>query len=179
MGAFCFYYLYKVEIINSTLHDIETTFSFFDAAIAYQKRNGYQLWPQFSREMIETEIKEKRHWKIIDKGKIVCVFSVMYNDPVIWGELDKDPSVYLHRIAVNPETKGKRIMVVIKHWGIEHTREMGKRYLRMDTWGNNEIIRNYYIQCGFNYIGQTQLITAEGLPEHYGGNLLSLFQNEV
>ncbi len=168
-----------MEIINSSISDLETTFRLFDHAITYQKRNGYQLWPQFSRDMIIAEIKEKRHWKIIDNGQIICVFSVMYNDPVIWGEMDKDPSVYLHRIAVNPEFKGKRIMTIIKHWATLHAIEMGKRYLRMDTWGENETLRNYYIKCGFHYIGQQHLTTPEGSPEHYGGNLLSLFQNEV
>ncbi len=168
-----------MEIINSTVNDIATTFQLFDHAIAYQKRKGYQQWPKFSRELIETEIKEKRHWKIIDDDKIACVFSVMYNDPVIWGEMDKDPSVYLHRIAVNPEFKGKKIMTVIKQWALDHAKANRKKYLRMDTWGENENIRNYYINCGFNYIGQQQLYKTEGLPEHYGGNLLSLFQNEV
>lgn len=168
-----------MEITNSLIHDLRTIFQLFDEAIAYQKKNGFQLWPQFSTELIETEIKEKRHWKIIENGKIACVFSVMYNDPVIWGERDKEPSVYLHRIAVNPEFKGKRIMVVIKQWGMNHAKEINKKYLRMDTWGDNETIRNYYVKCGFNYIGQQQLNETEGLPGHYGGNLLSLFQNEV
>jgi hypothetical protein len=103
-----------MQITNSTLQDLDTIFQFFDHAIAYQKNNGYPLWPQFKREMIGSEIKEKRHWKIILNGKVACVFSVMYNDPVIWGDMDKEPSVYLHRIAVNPEFKGKRLMVVIK-----------------------------------------------------------------
>jgi RimJ/RimL family protein N-acetyltransferase len=159
--------------------DLDTIFQLFSHAIHYQEKNGFQLWPQFSREMIENEIKEKRHWKILENEKAVCVFSVMYNDPVIWGEMDKDPSVYLHRIAINPEFKGKRIMTVIKHWALLHAKKMRKKYLRMDTWGNNETLRNYYIKCGFNYIGQQQLTRTEGLPEHYGGNLLSLFQNEV
>lgn len=168
-----------MQITNSDIKDLDTIFQFFDAAITYQKKNGYQLWPQFNKAMIETEIKEKRHWKIKDRDQIFCVFSVMYNDPVIWGEMDKDPSVYLHRIAVNPEFKGKGMVKIIKDWAIQHAKENNKKYLRMDTWGNNETIRNYYIKCGFNYIGQQQLKKTEGLPEHYGGNLLSLFQNEV
>ncbi len=168
-----------MQVSNSSFRDLNTIFQLFDHAIAYQKRNDFQLWPQFSRSLIESEIKEKRHWKITDNTKIVCVFSVMYNDPVIWGEMDKDPSVYLHRIAVNPEFKGKGIVKIIKDWATIHAKANNKKYLRMDTWGNNETIRNYYIQCGFNYIGQQQLTKTEGLPEHYGGNLLSLFQNEV
>jgi ribosomal protein S18 acetylase RimI-like enzyme len=168
-----------MEIVNSTINDLETIFQFFDAAIAYQKENGFELWPRFSRKMIEEEITQKRHWKIITENKIACVFSVMYNDPVIWKEKDADPAVYLHRIAVNPEFKGKGMVKEIRKWATDHARENNKKYLRMDTWGNNENIRRYYTECGFNYIGQQYLDKTEGVPEHYGGNVLSLFQNGV
>ena len=166
-------------VCNSTQEDLDTIFFLFDKAIEYQSRNGYELWPRFSRRWIEDEIAGKRHWKVILEGKIACVFSVMYNDPVIWLEKDKDPAVYLHRIAVHPEFKGKRMVRHIREWAMQHAKEKHKKYLRMDTWGNNESIRNYYIKCGFNYIGQQYLVKTEGMPEHYGGNVLSLFQNEV
>lgn len=168
-----------MEIACSTLQDLNIIFQLFNHALDYQKKKGYELWPLFSKTLIETEINEKRHWKIIENNQIACVFSVMYSDPVIWGEMDNEPAVYLHRIAINPAFKGKRMMTVIKHWAILHAKENGKRFVRMDTWGNNETIRNYYIKCGFNYIGQHHLEKTEGLPGHYGGNLLSLFQNEV
>lgn len=170
----------ELRIVNSSLEDIDSIFELFDSAITYQKSNGFELWPQFSRTMIEKEIKEKRHWKIVDGETIACVISIMYNDPIIWGEeRDKDPAVYLHRIAINPAYKGRNMMVLIKEWALEHAREKGKKYLRMDTWGNNESLRNYYIRCGYTYIGQQNLTKVEGLPEHYGGSLLSLFEIEV
>ncbi|MEO6305333.1 MAG: GNAT family N-acetyltransferase [Bacteroidia bacterium] len=169
----------KYKIITSNYNDMDTIFSFFDHAIKYQKRNGYDLWPQFSRELIENEIKENRNWKIMDGTNVVCVFSIMYNDPVIWKERDIEPAVYLHRIAVNPLFKGKGMMNIIKQWALKHARENKKHYLRMDTWGNNETLRNYYISCGFNYIGQQYLTEIKGQPLHYGGSVLSLFQIEV
>ncbi|HWY09876.1 MAG TPA: GNAT family N-acetyltransferase [Bacteroidia bacterium] len=168
-----------MHITNSSIEDLKIIFELFDSAIAYQKRKGYELWPRFSRQLIEIEIKEKRHWKIMEGDIIVCIFSVMYNDPVIWGEKDKDPAIYLHRITTNPDFKGKCMMEMIKHWAVGHAKQNNKKYLRMDTWGNNEILRNYYINCGFNYIGQQRLEKVEGLPEHYGGSLLSLFENEI
>lgn len=167
------------QIINSELKDLDLIFDLFDNAIQYQKENGYELWPQFSKALITTEIKEKRHWKIVEDSIITCIFSVMYNDPVIWKEKDKDPSVYLHRIAVNPLHKGKGIMNEIRNWSLEHARFKNKKFVRMDTWGNNENLRKYYITCGFNYIGQQSLTETAGLPMHYGGSVLSLFQIEV
>lgn len=115
------------------------------------------------------------------KGKsIVCIFSVMYNDPVIWGpEKDNDPSVYLHRIAINPRFKGMGMMKVIKDWALEHARQQHKHYVRMDTWGNNDSLRTYYIDCGFEYLGLQHLVEVDGLPGHYGGSVLSLFEIKV
>jgi GNAT superfamily N-acetyltransferase len=143
----------SLKVLNSDPGDLDFIFQLFDSAIDYQKKHGYELWPQFSKELILAEISGKRHWKITDGDTIACIFSVMYNDPVIWAEKDVEPSVYLHRIAVNPVCKGKGMMSFIKEWAGEHGKQQGKKYLRMDTWGNNESLRNYYISCGFNYIG--------------------------
>ncbi|MBA2611618.1 MAG: GNAT family N-acetyltransferase [Bacteroidetes bacterium] len=169
----------KLNITNSELTDLPIIFSFFESAIQYQKKKGYELWPQFSQELITNEINKKQHLKIVNGNTIVCVFSVMYNDPVIWKEKDIDPSVYLHRIAINPLFKGNYIMKLIKEWALEHAKLENKKFVRMDTWGNNENLRNYYIACGFNYIGQQYLTETPGIPAHYGGNILSLFELEV
>ncbi|HLP12768.1 MAG TPA: GNAT family N-acetyltransferase [Flavobacteriales bacterium] len=165
-----------MEIVNCTQVDLDLIFDLFKSAIDYQKRKGYDLWPLFSREMVEKDIADGRQWKILEEGNVLCVFAVMYNDPVIWLERDADPAVYLHRIAINPMHKGKRMMEVIRAWALNHAKRNGKKYVRMDTWGNNETLRNYYINCGFHYIGQQELKSVDGLPDHYGGNYLSLFE---
>jgi len=169
----------KYKVITSNTNDLDFIFLLFETAIQYQKIHGYDLWPQFSRSFIEKEISEGRHWKITDGENIVCVFSVLYNDPLIWKEKDLDPSVYLHRIAINPLYKGNGIMNFVKLWAIDHAKENKKQFVRMDTWGQNENLRNYYIKCGFKYLGQQHLNTVNGQPIHYGGSLLSLFQLEV
>jgi hypothetical protein len=165
--------------VPSRLEDLETIFSLFHSAIAYQKNNGYEEWPLFERSLIETEINEKRHWKILCEKDIACVFSVMYNDPVIWKEKDAEPSIYLHRIAINPVYKVMQMMTLIREWALKHGAENGKLYLRMDTWGRNIKLREYYIRCGFEYTGQQFLSPSENEPLHYGGNELSLFQLRI
>jgi GNAT superfamily N-acetyltransferase len=168
-----------IIVTNSTSSDIDLIFQLFNSAIEYQKKNGYDLWPQFSKELIGTEISQGRNWKVLNGNKVIGFFSVLYNDPVIWTERDKDPAVYLHRIVVNPEFKGHGLMQTIKNWSITHAKETSRKYVRMDTWGNNKNLREYYINSGFNYIGQQYLQETPGLPSHYGGSVLSLFEIEV
>ncbi|MHB8929251.1 MAG: hypothetical protein ACYC5R_01500 [Melioribacteraceae bacterium] len=43
-------------------------------------------------------------------GGIACVWAMTFNDPQIWEERNKDPSVYLHRIATNPNFRGQNLV---------------------------------------------------------------------
>ena len=159
--------------------DIETILGLYRAAVKYQKEKGYNLWPEFERSLIEKEILEQRHCKIMQGGKIACVFSVLYNDPIIWKEKDKEPSLYLHRIATNREFKGKGMMQLICDWSAEHAKQEGRKFLRMDTWGDNENLKNYYLKFGFKHMGQITLPENHELPSHYWGSTLSLFEIAV
>lgn len=169
----------QLEFTTTRKEDLPQVMGFFDAAILYQRARRQPEWPRFAPGFIAEEIMQGRHWKISDGQLTQGYFSVQYNDPVIWGERDTDPALYLHRIVANPELKGRGLMPALYDWALRHARKLGKQYVRMDTWGNNVRLRNYYTACGFIYIGQKQL-QPQGQPAaHYGGNCLSLFENEV
>ena len=56
----------------------------------------------------------------------------------------------------------------------------GKEFIRMDTWGDNPKLINYYINCGFSYIETIILDDIEGLPTHYKKNeTLALLELKV
>lgn len=165
-----------MRIEHSHINDIETIFGIYRAAIDYQRAHGYNLWPVFERSLIEKEIEEKRHYKITGDNRVACVFSVVYNDPIIWEEKDRDPSVYLHRIATHPSFKGKGLMHLVKKWAADHAHQNNKKFIRMDTWGDNEGLKKYYLNCGFTYLGQKSLSQPNPLPQHYWGTSLSLFE---
>ena len=96
---------YIMNIANSTYSDIDEIFRLYRLATEYQRQQGAVLWPEFERTLIETEINEKRQWKIVVDNNIPCVFATTFNDPLIWKEKDKDPTVYIHRIATNRCTR--------------------------------------------------------------------------
>jgi ribosomal protein S18 acetylase RimI-like enzyme len=173
------YFSQAVQITRSEISDLDIIFQLFADAIQYQEQRGFELWPLFDRKMIEKEIIEGRHWKISIGSEIACVFSVLYSDSLIWKELDKNDAVYLHRIATSKDHKGKNLIVSVRDWAIEHARQSGKRFVRMDTWGNNVNMRDYYIRHGFTFLKQHHLDQEKGEIPHYGGPVLSLLQIEV
>jgi ribosomal protein S18 acetylase RimI-like enzyme len=163
-----------------TLEDIEEIFALYDAATAYQKTKFEKTWIGFERSLVETEIKEGRCWKIVDGSVIVCVLSLTFDDECIWGkERSLQTAVYIHRIAVSPNHKGRGYTKAIINWAIEYCKIHGLDYVRMDTWGDNQELINYYISCGFQFLGTKYADQNGDLPAHYAGNISGLFEIKV
>lgn len=168
-----------MTIINSTIEDIDAIFELYEQGTAYQKSVAKKHWKGFDRTLVATEIEEKRQFKIIVNDEIACVFVISYNDPFIWQEKDKDPAIYIHRIATNPLFRGNSYVKHIVEWSKEFAASNNKQFIRMDTGSGNEKLNNYYIDCGFNYLGITQYPTSEDLPAHYKDGSSSLFEIEL
>ena len=165
-----------MTIVNCTLSDTDEIFRLYRLATEYQKTKASVLWPEFERELVLQEIKEKRQWKIIVDDVIACVFATSFNDPLIWEEKDKDPSVYIHRIATDPEYRGNNFVPAIVEWVKDYAKENNKNFIRLDTVGENKGLINYYQKCGFNFLGLFQLNDTKHLPAHYHNASVSLFE---
>ena len=53
---------------------------------------------------------------------------------LIWRDLDKEDSIYLHRIVVNPEFKGWKLFGTILNWATEHSKQKAFGRIPIDTW---------------------------------------------
>jgi RimJ/RimL family protein N-acetyltransferase len=168
-----------MSIANSTTEDIDTIFQLYDEAVKFQKTVFNKQWQGFERSLIETEIAENRQWKIVIDDQVACIFAITFNDPLIWKEKDQDPAIYIHRIVTNPEFRGGAYVKEIVKWSKDYAKSLQKKYVRMDTWGDNEKLREYYVSCGFEYLGITVMENTLGLPKHYEGLSLSLFEIEL
>jgi ribosomal protein S18 acetylase RimI-like enzyme len=166
-----------MTITNSTIADIDEIFRLYQLASAYQTEKKAVIWPAFERSLVEAEIKENHQWKLLDDhGKEACVWATTFSDPLIWEERNEDPAVYIHRIATNPECRGQNLVKQIVEWSREFAKANGKKYVRLDTVGPNEGLIKHYQRCGFDYLGLFSLKNTTGLPAHYHGASVSLFE---
>lgn len=166
-------------IQNSAPADIDEIFRLYHIATEYMKERSPVHWPEFDRGMVETEIRENRQWKLVENGQILCVWATTFSDPQIWGERNADPAVYIHRIAVNPQHRGRKFVHDIIAWAQAYARLHGKRLIRLDTVGDNKKLIELYTGCGFHFLGLFQLTDTEGLPAHYDKAVVSLFEMEL
>lgn len=152
--------------MNSTEGDLGEIFRLYDLATAYQRiRFPQNQWPRFEKSLIEREIRERRQFKLLTGDTIGCIWAVSYSDPQIWPEDDGRSAIYIHRIAANPEFRGNNFVSIIVDWAKKFAAD--KKYIRMDTCGNNTKLIRHYESCGFHFLGIKKLKDASGLPSHY------------
>jgi ribosomal protein S18 acetylase RimI-like enzyme len=165
-----------LQITNSTPSDLSTIFEFYDYAVAHQKKVGMQTWKGFDDALIKKEINEQRQYKILVDEKVACVFVVTFNDPQIWLERSNDKAIYLHRIVTHPDFRGLGFVQHITDWAIEFSKNRGLDFVRMDTWADNPKLVSYYKSFGYKDAGTIQITADSGLPKHYEGITLQLFE---
>ena len=82
----------------------------------------------------------------------------------------------MHRIATNADYRGHNFVRIVAKWAKSYANENNKKYIRLDTVGNNEGLIKHYKTCGFDFLGLLQLKNTIGLPAHYENATVSLFQ---
>ena len=159
-----------MEIMSSTIDDIDKIFCLYDDAIEYQKKVFTKQWEGFERNLIERELREHRQWKIVINDEVAAIFAISFNDKLLWKENDDQPSIYIHRIVTHSKFRGAAFMLTIIDWAKQYAKKKEKNFIRMDTWGDNQRLIDYYVKCGFTHIDTVPIIKTDSLPSHYKFN---------
>ncbi|GAB3723431.1 hypothetical protein GCM10028816_12550 [Spirosoma lituiforme] len=125
------------------------------------------VWPSFDKSFIDQEIQEERHWKITSGEVMACNWVITFEDKEIWEEKDRDDAIYIHRICTNPTLRGNRYIDTLVEWAKGYASRIGKRFVRLDTLGNNTKLIEHYTSAGFNFLGMVELTNTASLPRHY------------
>ena len=116
------------------------------------------VWPEFDRDMVIGEIQDNHQWKLLIEGEVACVWATTFSDAQIWEEKNKDTAVYIHRIATNPKYRGHNFVKTIVTWVKEYAKQHDKRFVRLDTLGDNQKLIAHYTNAGFDFLGMQALM---------------------
>lgn len=169
----------QFEISNTQMADLPEVYEFFEHSINYQEQRGYPVWKNYDKNAIIKDIENKNQYKVIVDSKTAIVFSVCYSDKIIWRDHEQCDSVYLHRIVVNPDFKGKKLFGIILEWTTQHAKEKGLKNIRMDTWAANPTIIDYYKGFGFHFVENYTTPDTIELPVHNRNLALTLLEYPI
>lgn len=168
-----------MKIENSILEDMPIIFNLYQQATAYMISKNEVAWPEFSQELVKTEIQENRQWKLVINNEIACIWATALNDELIWGAQNNEPALYIHRIATNQNCRGQNLVKQVVNWADAYAKENKLDYLRIDTVGLNKGLISHYGKFGFQFLGTKSLQNTHGLPDHYTKGPVCLFQKDV
>ncbi|MEJ8841522.1 GNAT family N-acetyltransferase [Lacibacter sp. H375] len=154
----------QTRIMPATAADSDTICQLFEQAIAYQKEHNYIGWESYDKLRIEKDIDAQLLFKILSNDQVVGIFTIYYSDPLIWREMEKNDAIYIHRVVLNRKFQGIKLFKLALDWTMEHARERGLNYIRIDTWAANEKIISYYKNYGFRFIENYTTGDTEELP---------------
>ena len=152
------------QILTTRKTDLDKILWLFEQAIDMQGKNGYKVWSGIDKAALEKDIENGLQYKITRGDDIVCIFSVQYGDPFIWRDRDQNDAIYLHRIVVNQNFRGQRQFEKVLDWAKQFARQKNLKFVRMDTWADNEKIIAYYKSFGFELIEYYKTPDAPELP---------------
>lgn len=166
-------------IENTSLSDLPVIYQLFEDAITWQKQNHHIAWNGYDKEALSEEIKQQRQFKMVSKNTIMVVFSICYSDPIIWRHMDNNNAIYLHRIVVNQNFKGQRLFERILLWAKGNAAARNLSFVRMDTWGNNNAIIDYYKHYDFRLVEYYTTPDTPELSKPYRDLYLALLESSI
>jgi ribosomal protein S18 acetylase RimI-like enzyme len=168
-----------IRITTTTRADLPQVLSLFDYAMSLQGGKGYKVWHAIDTRALEDDIQNGLQYKIVAEHEILCVFSVQYRDPFIWREKDDDNAIYLHRIVIDQKFKGQRLFGSVLQWAVHEATRRRLKFMRMDTWADNQKIIDYYRTFGFECIGYHKTPDVPELPVQNRNLEVALLQKQV
>lgn len=167
----------KVETASQS--DLPAIRSCYADGRAVQRETGSPLWPEFTDSAILAEISSGALHRVVDEETLVGVFSAVYDDEPIWGELERGAHIYLHRIARAKSYDGRGLVDAVIAWALARAEALGREGLRMDTWASNDALIAYYRKREFTLLGTRRIPADSPLSEHYRGIDLALLERPL
>jgi ribosomal protein S18 acetylase RimI-like enzyme len=170
---------HMVDIIHTSMSDLEFIYELFEHSIRYQEKKGYHSWKNYDKQAVVKDIEDNNHYKVVINSRTAIVFSIAYSDKIIWRTMDTGDSLYLHRIVVNPQCKGQKLFGTILAWTIEHAKQRKLKTIRLDTWADNPTLIAYYRNFGFTVVENFTTPDTNELPVHNRNLALTLLKYEL
>lgn len=169
----------RVRIEPCTVADLTLARAAYATGRETQRSQRSVVWPMFADNAITHEIKTGALFKVIDDATTAGVFSMIMEDPVIWGADERGEHLYLHRIARTSSSGARGLLDVIVAWARQQCHDRGRAALRMDTWAESTALIAYYATKGFHVVGTRRLGADPRLAPHYHGIELALLESPI
>lgn len=168
----------KIDVRQATIEEVDELQALFAATIAWQQQQGVPTFSSFPTSFFAQEINKGTVFTARRAGKLVGTVSLYESDDFIWGN-NAAPALYIHRLASLRTAEGRGVGAALIEWSRQRAVSLGKQWLRVDCWADNNELCRFYQGRGFSPVRVKNTGQHGTLPEHYQNINLQLFQMPV
>jgi GNAT superfamily N-acetyltransferase len=132
-----------LEAVHGTLHE----------AASWLTQRGETLWrdDEIAPERIADDVKNGLFFIAERDGEVAGVVKFQLEDPLFWPDLPNGEAAFVHRLAVRRAFAGGGISTALLNWAAQRTKNLGRRFLRLDTEASRPKLRAVYEKFGFRH----------------------------
>jgi GNAT superfamily N-acetyltransferase len=144
---------------QANVDDISTVSEILAEAAAWLDRQNMSLWQQehISRSVIQQDIELGLFYIAFCESIAAGVVKFKTEDLEYWPDINQSDSAFLHRLAVRRSSAGGGVSTQIFQWAIEHSRDLGRHFLRLDCVADRPRLRLVYESFGFKHHSNRQV----------------------
>jgi len=140
-----------VEIVNASEKDISVVEDILLDAVRWLESVGEPLWDerQVGWARLSREFKICDFWIALSDGASAACMAVVDHDPVLWPDVVKGTSLFIHKLAVKRFAAGKGLSDALIAHAKSLCAERGIAALRLDCDSARPKLRAVYERNGF------------------------------
>jgi len=120
---------------------------------------GIPLWDvaDLGPERILPEVADGLYFLAECDGHPVGTLRFQLEDALLWPDEPANESAFIHRLAVRRDYAGGAVANAMLDWAVNHTAQLGRRFLRLDCDAGRAKLRRVYERFGFRYHSSRQV----------------------
>ena len=155
-------------IRRGALEDVAGVMEMVRRLVPLMRAEGNLQWDAVypNAEVFEKDVELGQMWVAEVAGQLVGVAAVTTEQEPEYADVGWDitePAVVVHRLAVDPEARGKGVARALMQQAEEVAQERGIFVLRVDTNSQNEATQRLFPKLGYGFAGEIGLGFRPGL----------------
>lgn len=161
-----------LHIREAEREDAELLANLMREAAQVMVDRGVEQWKpeMFDADTVRSYFDTRRIFLLTAAGRPAGLFTLQEGDPAYWAEADDDRYLYLHRLTVRPEYRGRDYGGYMLRFAEQEAARRGKLGLRLDCVAHLPSLNAYYVRSGFRFVAERDL------KREVGGRYVNLYE---
>ena len=149
-----------LSIVSAQPDDLGCYLDLLEEVADWLETRGIRQWPpgdfRRSADYYAESITQQEVQLALVGDELVGTLRVLLREPIVWPEVVEEDAVYVYNLAVRRAWAGQGLGGRMLEWAGDRAASLGRRYVRLDCVTDNEFLRGYYTQAGFEERGDIE-----------------------